>query len=77
MKREAMFYTRLQNTKVRCDLCAHHCVIKDQDYGFCSVRRNISGTLYTHVFGETIARNIDPIEKNPCTIFCLGARPFP
>ena len=45
MKQEAMFYTWLYNGAVRCDLCAHHCVIEDQDYGFCNVRQNISEGL--------------------------------
>ncbi|MFP4108287.1 MAG: AmmeMemoRadiSam system radical SAM enzyme [Desulfonatronovibrio sp.] len=76
MKREAMFYTGLKNGAVRCDLCAHHCVIQDQDYGFCTVRQNISGTLYSHVFGETIARNIDPIEKKPLYHFLPGTASF-
>ncbi len=76
MKREAMFYTGLKNGAVRCDLCAHHCVIEDQDYGFCTVRQNISGTLYSHVFGETIARNIDPIEKKPLYHFLPGTAAF-
>lgn len=76
MRREAMFYTALGNGAVRCDLCAHHCVIEDQDYGLCTVRQNISGTLYSHVFGETIARNIDPIEKKPLYHFLPGTAAF-
>ncbi len=76
MQQEAMFYTGLKNGAVRCDLCAHHCVIEDQDYGFCTVRQNISGTLYTHVFGQTIARNIDPIEKKPLYHFLPGTASF-
>lgn len=76
MKREAMFYTGLKNGAVRCDLCAHHCLIEDQDYGFCTVRQNLSGTLYSHVFGETIARNIDPVEKKPLYHFLPGTASF-
>ena len=73
MKREAMFFTRLKDGSVRCDLCAHHCRIETGDYGFCSVRQNLSGTLYTLVYGETIARNVDPIEKKPLYHFLPGS----
>ncbi len=76
MKKEAMLYNKLKNDAVRCDLCAHHCRIESDEYGFCGVRQNISGTLYTHVFGETIARNIDPIEKKPLYHFLPGSYAF-
>lgn len=76
MKREAMFYTQLKNQTVRCDLCAHHCKIEEGDYGFCSVRQNLSGKLFTLVFGEAIARNVDHIEKKPLYHFLPGSLAF-
>jgi len=76
MKREAMLYKKLKDDAVRCDLCAHHCLIEPETYGFCNVRQNISGTLYTHVFGETIAQNVDPIEKKPLYHFLPGSLSF-
>jgi len=65
MKREAMLYERLADDSVHCFLCSHHCRIKNQDFGFCGVRQNIDQTLYTHVYGVTIAHHIDPVEKKP------------
>ena len=76
MLREAMLYKELKDNAVRCDLCAHHCRIEPDDYGFCGVRQNLSGTLHTHVFGETIARNVDPIEKKPLYHFLPGTAAF-
>ncbi len=76
MQRQAMLYTALENDAVRCDLCAHHCRVEPEEYGFCGVRQNLSGTLYTHVFGETIARNVDPIEKKPLYHFLPGSDAF-
>ena len=63
--KEAMFFRRLDDGKVRCDLCAHRCVIEDGERGFCGVRENRSGTLYSLVYGRAIATHIDPIEKKP------------
>jgi pyruvate formate lyase activating enzyme len=63
--KEAMFYKRLADNTVRCDLCAHRCVIEDGEKGFCGVRENRSGTLYSLVYGRAIAMHVDPIEKKP------------
>jgi pyruvate formate lyase activating enzyme len=73
MKKEAVFYERLEGDKVHCRLCNHHCIIAKGKFGFCSVRRNIDGTLYTMVFGEAIARNVDPVEKKPLYHFLRGS----
>ncbi|MFO7557956.1 MAG: AmmeMemoRadiSam system radical SAM enzyme [Desulfobacterales bacterium] len=62
---EALLYEALKNRKVRCNLCSHRCIIKDGSRGICRVRENRSGKLYSLVYGQIIARNIDPIEKKP------------
>lgn len=61
----AMFYDKLDHNRVRCNLCAHHCVIGEGMQGVCHVRQNLEGELVTWVYGRTIARHIDPIEKKP------------
>lgn len=65
MKQEAMLYEEKDNREVRCYLCSHHCRIKDGELGFCRVRHNVGGILYTLVYGDAIAANVDPIEKKP------------
>jgi len=75
MKR-AMFYKHLAEGKVRCDLCAHHCVISQGSRGVCGVRENQHGTLYTLVFGMSIAHHIDPIEKKPLFHFLPGSSTY-
>jgi len=74
--KEAMFYERLDERKVRCFLCAHHCVIKEGKRGICSVRENRDGTLYSLVYGKLISMNIDPIEKKPLFHFLPGSTSF-
>ena len=63
--REALLYERLMQNRVRCNLCAHHCVIPDGKLGVCRVRKNVNGILYTLVYGRTISQNVDPVEKKP------------
>lgn len=53
------------NKDVRCQACAHRCIIANGKRGFCGVRENQSGKLYSLVYGKAAAVNIDPIEKKP------------
>jgi len=65
MKKEAMLYKKLSDNEVRCHLCSHYCRIKSGDFGFCGVRQNLDGILYSHVYGVSAANHVDPIEKKP------------
>ena len=63
--REAMFYEKLEDGRVRCLLCARRCVIPPGGRGFCGVRENRNGVLVSLVYGKLTSFNIDPIEKKP------------
>src|SRR4030042_1955947 len=73
MKKEAMLYRRSQDNSVECYLCNHFCKINDSKYGFCGVRKNEKGVLFTYVYGEVIAAHVDPIEKKPLYHFLPGS----
>ena len=70
---KAYLYESLEDRKVKCNLCAHRCVIKEGRRGICSVRENQSGMLITLVYDKVIARHIDPIEKKPLYHFLPGS----
>lgn len=74
--KEALLYQKLEGNKVQCNLCAHRCVITPGKKGICKVRENSAGTLYTKVYGRTIAQNIDPIEKKPLYHFYPGSKVY-
>jgi len=74
--REALFYKILNNNIVQCTLCPHKCVIKENNVGFCKVRKNIKGVLYSLIYGIPIARSIDPIEKKPLFHFYPQSKTF-
>jgi len=76
MKIEALLYEKLENKSVHCYLCAHQCRIAPLKFGFCGVRENIEGTLYTHAYGKVIAAHVDPIEKKPLYHFFPGSTAF-
>lgn len=74
--KEASLYIRLDAQAVRCQLCAHNCKIQEGKFGFCGVRQNIKGALYTHNYGKLVAVNVDPIEKKPLNHFFPGSSAF-
>lgn len=63
--KEALLYNKLKDNLVQCLVCDYKCVLKENEIGRCRVRKNIKGTLYSLNYGQTIAVNIDPIEKKP------------
>jgi len=74
--KEAMFYKKLSGNKVKCYLCAHHCLIPNEGKGICGVRKNQDGKLYTLVYNRIIAKHNDPIEKKPLYHFYPGSFSF-
>ncbi len=74
--KEALLYQKLKNNTVRCNLCSHHCLIAPGKRGFCFVRENQNGVLYSLVYGLAIAANVDPIEKKPLFHFLPGTKSF-
>jgi len=76
MIREALLWEKLDEQRVHCYLCAHHCKISESEFGICGVRQNMQGVLYTRVYGDLIAANIDPIEKKPLYHFLPGTQSY-
>jgi pyruvate formate lyase activating enzyme len=73
MKREATLYDKLDGKAVRCKLCNHRCQITDGNFGFCGVRKNEGGILYTYAYGTIVASHVDPVEKKPLYHFLPGS----
>lgn len=74
--KEATLYKKEDEKKVHCFLCSHYCRIGCGKFGFCKVRQNIDGTLFTHSYGNIIALQVDPIEKKPLYHFYPGTSSF-
>lgn len=73
MKKEAMYYEKLENNRVHCFLCPHNCNISQNGRGLCGVRKNIDGVLYSLNYGEVSSIGVDPIEKKPFNRFHPGS----
>ncbi|MGQ1889384.1 AmmeMemoRadiSam system radical SAM enzyme [Thermophagus sp. OGC60D27] len=72
--KEALLYHKSDKKSVKCHLCAHRCTITPGNTGICKVRKNIDGTLFSLVYGRSIANHIDPIEKKPLYHFYPGSK---
>ena len=69
--KEARFYTATEDG-VQCQLCPHHCRIKEGGRGLCRNRECRDGKLYAISYGIPCALAIDPVEKKPLNHFMPG-----
>ena len=74
--KEAVFYEKINEKKLRCNLCPHHCVISPGKTGICRVRKNIDETLFSLVYNQPLTQSTDPIEKKPLFHFYPGSAAF-
>lgn len=70
---EAAWWRREKN-KILCTLCPRYCTIGEGQNGFCFIRKNIKGKLYSIGYGRPTGFAIDPIEKKPLNHFLPGSQ---
>jgi pyruvate formate lyase activating enzyme len=73
---EAMLYKKDENNSANCNLCAHRCIIESGKRGFCGVRENRCGKLYTLIYNTVFKETLDPIEKKPLYHFYPGSNAY-
>lgn len=74
--KEALYYEKRENNKVKCKLCPQLCLIEPGDTGYCFIRKNIGGTLFASEYGRVSSSYLDPIEKKPLYHFYPGSTIF-
>lgn len=60
--------------KILCTLCPRYCTIAEDQNGFCFIRKNIGGKLYSIGYGRPTGFGLDPIEKKPLNHFLPGTQ---
>lgn len=73
-RREALFWEKGEDDRVRCQLCFRSCDIAAGERGYCGVRVNYEGVLYTLVFGNLASVTFGPVEKKPLHHYLPGAQ---
>ena len=74
--RPSPYFKALSGKEVQCLLCPRGCSVSPGGRGYCEVRENRGGRLYTLVYGNPCAVHIDPIEKKPFFHVLPGTRSF-
>lgn len=70
--KQASWWHKTEREKILCTLCPRYCEIGEGQAGFCYIRQNIDGILYTLGYGRPTGFGIDPIEKKPLNHFLPG-----
>ncbi len=74
---EALFYNKLDDKQLQCQLCPRQCIIANNKTGFCGTRKNVNGKLVSLTYGNLVSFNSwDPIEKKPLFHFMSGEKVF-
>jgi pyruvate formate lyase activating enzyme len=74
--KEASYYSKLDDNRVECGLCPHHCKIPSGRRGLCLTRENIDGVLIAANYCKPVSTAIDPIEKKPLYHYYPGSSIF-
>lgn len=74
--KQALLYEKIDDNSIKCLLCSHNCIIKDDKFGICKVRKNIKGELYSLNYDRVAAIHTDPIEKKPLYHFLPASISF-
>lgn len=72
MEKEAIYYVKLENSNIQCNLCPWHCFITPGEVGKCRVRKNNGEKLISLNYEKPCSLAIDPIEKKPLYHFLPG-----
>ena len=68
------YYTPRGGEGVQCELCPRHCLVPKGERGYCRVRENREGRLYSLVYGNPCVLEPYPIEREPFFHVLPGTR---
>ncbi|HSR18095.1 MAG TPA: AmmeMemoRadiSam system radical SAM enzyme [Ignavibacteriaceae bacterium] len=68
----AKWWEPAEKNKILCTLCPRYCKMSEGQPGFCYIRQNHGGKLYTIGYGRPTGFALDPIEKKPLNHFLPG-----
>lgn len=68
------YQNTLKDNKIQCTICPRNCQLKDNQAGFCQIRRNINSEVVLTSYGYNTGLAVDPIEKKPLYHFYPGSK---
>lgn len=70
--KNALYFDKLEDDRVKCRLCPRDCVLKTGQRGYCRGRKNEAGELVSTIYAQISSIAVDPIEKKPLYHFYPG-----
>lgn len=67
------YWHAMPDGRVICDVCPHHCRLREGKRGACFVRKHHQGEIVLTSYGRCSGFCIDPIEKKPLNHFYPGS----
>lgn len=72
----ALWWHRLEDGRIQCDLCPRDCKLHEGQRGLCFVRARAGDAMVLTTYGRSSGFCIDPIEKKPLNHFLPGSAVF-
>lgn len=72
--KEALWWHTEDDGRILCTLCPRFCRMAEGQAGFCYIRKNLGGRLYSLGYGSSTGFAIDPIEKKPLNHYLPGSQ---
>ncbi len=66
------YWTKIEDGRIRCELCPRFCKLKKGQRGLCFVRANYNDSIVLTSYGRSSGFAVDPIEKKPLNQFLPG-----
>ncbi len=66
------YWHRLEDGRIRCDVCPHFCTLREGQRGLCFVRAREEDRIVLTTYGRSSGFCVDPIEKKPLNHFFPG-----
>jgi pyruvate formate lyase activating enzyme len=73
MESLTQYWTRLDDGRIRCDVCPRYCSLHEGQRGFCFVRARKNDAIVLTTYGRSSGFCVDPIEKKPLNHFLPGS----
>ncbi len=67
------WWHELEDGRIQCDLCPRYCRLRNDQRGFCFVRKAVDGVMALTSYGRASGFIADPIEKKPLNHFYPGS----
>jgi pyruvate formate lyase activating enzyme len=66
------WWTRLDDGRIRCEVCPRACALHEGQAGLCFVRMRLNDQIVLTTYGRSSGFCVDPIEKKPLNHFLPG-----